>query len=236
MRRLARTVGLLLIVAGVATLGWTFVVWQWEDPFTSLYTAVEQHQLEDAWAEQLARAGEQGAQTASIGPAEIAAAAHAYRKSLRRGAVVGRLRVPRLDLDVFVVNGTDTDSLKRGPGRYARSFVPGERRLIYVAGHRTTYGAPFAQIDRLRRGDRVFFEVPYGTFEYRVVGHRIVSATDVGVLRSKHWEQLALQACHPRFFASHRYIAYAQPVRVTARDGASYRLPGAQLAAAQSER
>lgn len=112
---------------------------------------------------------------------------------------------------MLFVQGTDSESLKKGPGRYAKSFLPGEGELIYIAGHRTTYGAPFSRIDRLRRGDAVFVELPYGTFQYRITGHRIVRATDVGVLRSRHREVLALQACHPRFFASHRIIAYAKP-------------------------
>jgi sortase A len=116
------------------------------------------------------------------------------------------------------VQGTDTESLKKGPGHYAKSFLPDEGELIYVAGHRTTYAAPFSRIDRLRRGDTVIVEMPYGTFRYRVTGHRIVKSTDVSVLRSRHREVLALQACHPRFFASHRYIAYAKPVGADAAD------------------
>jgi sortase A len=102
--------------------------------------------------------------------------------------------------------------------------MPGEGELIYIAGHRTTYGAPFAHINRLDVGDRVFVELPYGTFEYAVSGHRIVPADQLSVLKSKGVEQLALQACHPRFFATHRYIAYAKPVGVTL-PGASRQTP-----------
>jgi sortase A len=85
---------------------------------------------------------------------------------------------------------------------------------VYIAGHRTTYGAPFSHIDRLRREDRVVFELPYATFEYAVTGRRIVPATYVQALRSRGREEIALQACWPRFFASHRIIVYAAPVRV----------------------
>ena len=130
---------------------------------------------------------------------------------------VARLRIPSLGVSEIVVNGTDPNSLKRGPGRYLGTAMPGEGELVYVAGHRTTYGAPFSRIDHLRKGDRVFLELPYGTFEYRVTGHRIVAASQTSVLISKGYEQLALQACHPRFFATQRYIAYAKPVRVTPR-------------------
>ena len=88
--------------------------------------------------------------------------------------------------------------------------MPGEGELVYVAGHRTTYLAPFAHIDNLRPGDRVTFELPYATFDYEITGHRVVTADDLAVLRSHHHEILALQACHPRFFATHRWIAYAK--------------------------
>jgi sortase A len=106
--------------------------------------------------------------------------------------------------------------------------MPGEDRLIYIAGHRTTYGAPFSDIDSMRTGDRVRLDVPYGTFIYSVTRHRIVKATELSVLRSPRYELLALQACHPRFFASHRYIAYARLIRVEPRGGEPYELSAAQ--------
>ena len=123
---------------------------------------------------------------------------------------------------MVVVDGTDEASLKKGPGRDLRTYAPGEGRLVYIAGHRTTFLAPFAHIERLRPGDRVTLELPYATFVYRIVGHRIVAADELSVLRSPHRELLALQACHPRFFASHRYIAYARPVLVRPRDARPY--------------
>jgi sortase A len=104
--------------------------------------------------------------------------------------------------------------------------MPGENRLVYIAGHRTTYLAPFSHIDRLKPGDRVTIEVPYATFIYTITHHRIVDATDLSVLRSPRHEVVALQACHPRFFASQRYIAYARLVRVEPRDAAPYDVSG----------
>src|SRR5207247_497562 len=98
-------------------------------------------------------------------------------------------------------------------GARSSVFMPGEGRLVYIAGHRTTFLAPFSHIERLKKGDSVRLEMPYATFVYRVSGHRIVRADDLSVLRSPRHELLELQACHPRFFASHRYIAYALPVR-----------------------
>lgn len=217
MRRLARIAGTLMIVAGIGTLAWAVTVWQWQDPFTAVVNKLEQRELEEDFERSLS--GRSGAAFAvSNDPrelrAQLAGEAKAWRKQLGRGDAVARLRIPALGVDEIIVNGTDTGSLKRGPGRYLKSAVPGQGELVYVAGHRTTYGAPFSRIDRLRKGDRVIVELPYATYEYRITGHRIVAATEVSVLESKGFEQLALQACHPRFFASQRYIAYAKPVGV----------------------
>jgi sortase A len=153
----------------------------------------------------------------------VATEARAYRRHARVGAAIGRIEVPRLGLHMVLVNGTDHDSLIKGPGRDERTFMPGEGQLVYIAGHRTTYLAPFAHIDALRRGDRITLRMPYGTFLYAVTGHVIVDAHDLAVLRSHGREQVALQACHPRFFATHRYIVWASPIRVTLPDGRSYR-------------
>ena len=101
--------------------------------------------------------------------------------------------------------------------------MPGQGELVYIAGHRTTYLAPFANIDKLKVGDRVTLEMPYGTFVYAITGHEIVDAHDLAVLDSHHREVVALQACHPRFFATHRFIAWAKSVLVTLTDGSSYK-------------
>ena len=121
-----------------------------------------------------------------------------------------------------MVDGTNEAQLDEGPGRYPGSYLPGEGQLIYIAGHRTTFSEPFAQIQSLRRGDPITLRLPYGTFLYRVGWHVIVPADDVARLRSHGREVLALQSCHPRFSASHRYIVYALPVEVIPHGGRPY--------------
>lgn len=211
MKRFARILGTVMIVAGVGALAWALTVWRWEDPFTAALNSFDQRELAESFDRRL----EEGRPAAVADAGSAARSAAMWRRSTKRGEPIARLRIPRLGLAKVVVNGTDHDSLKRGPGRYLGSAMPGEGELVYIAGHRTTYGAPFSRIDRLRKGDRVFLQLPYGTFEYAVTGHRIVASTQTSVLKSKGREQLALQACHPRFFASHRYIAYAEPVGFT---------------------
>jgi LPXTG-site transpeptidase (sortase) family protein len=86
----------------------------------------------------------------------------------------------------------------------------------------------------LRAGDRVTLTMPYATLVYSITGHKIVVASDLSVLKSHGFEQLALQACHPRFFATHRYIAYAKLVSVQMRGANTAVSPSALAAAAQS--
>ena len=223
MRRSIRILGTVLIVAGTLTLVWALVVWQWQDPFTALYTKWRQHQLASQYQRRV-RAFHAPIAAVSLAAERrsIAREARRYRLGSTRGEAIGRIRVPRMGVNMILVNGTDHDTLKKGPGRDLRTFMPGENRLVYIAGHRTTYLAPFSHIDSLRAGDRVTLEVPYGTFIYSVTHHRIVKATDLSVLRSPQHEIVELQACHPRFFASHRYIAYARLIRVEPRGAAPF--------------
>jgi sortase A len=225
MRRTVRTLGTLMIAAGVLTLVWALVVWRWQDPFTALYTHWQQGKLAHSYDRILADYRPQaklGANDLAAERRTIRTEATAYRHTARVGQPLGRIVIGRIGLKMIVVNGTDHESLKKGPGRDTRSFMPGQDRLVYIAGHRTTYLAPFANINDVRVGDVIRLEMPYGTFVYRATGHRIVVATDLSVLQSPKHEQLELQACHPRFFATHRYIVYAKLVRVEPRQGPAY--------------
>ena len=216
--------GTALLVGGVLVLIWVLVVWRWQDPFTALYTSWKQHQLSQSYEKRsrayrpLTRPNE----TAGLTAADIRAEARRYRLVSKRGQAIGRLHVPRLGLNMVLVDGTDDSSLKKGPGLDRRTYMPGEGQLSYIAGHRTTYLAPFAHIERMRPGDSITIDVPYGTFRYRVYKHRVVPSNDMAVLRSHGRDIVELQACHPRFFATHRYIAYARLARVEPRGAAPF--------------
>ena len=233
-RRLIRLGGTVMVVAGSLLLVWALLVWRWQDPFTALYTRWEQRNLAQEYEQSVERYEAEtpnGIVEKAALPLEIAERARKYRLRLGEGEAIGRLKIPKLDLNMIVVNGTESDTLKKGPARHKGTFLPGEGKLIYIAGHRTTYSAPFSDIDDLERGDRVWLELPYATVEYTIRSHRIVEAHELSVLRSRGREELALQACWPRFFASHRYIAYARPVRMIPRTGRPYQYLGSELQA-----
>jgi sortase A len=246
VRRLLHIVGTVLVVVGVGIVAWTIVVWRWQDPFTALYTLYEQHKLASRYhkiaesyrpllvqREKAAPAGEKAAPAGEhVSSAEqiaderrlIALDARRYRRTLDTGTPLGRIKIHRLGLSIVLVTGTDHDSLTKGPGWDQRTYLPGSGQLIYIAGHRTTYLAPFAHIDSMRPGDLVTIEIPY-----RVRSHVIVPSDDLSRLRSYNrpagvpaGEVIALQACHPRFFATQRYIVYAVLVHVVPRGGKPY--------------
>ena len=223
--------GTLLLVIGVGVLAWAATVWVWKDPFTAAYTAYEQRRLEasldrqfDSWAptrEPVSRPAKPKPEPAPEPKPrphdDLTREARRFRMAAGEGDAIARLRVPRLDLNLVVVNGTSTSDLRRGPGRHEETFMPGERELVYVAGHRTTYGAPFSDIDDLAPGDPISLELPYGTVEYEVTTQRVVDDNVLTVLKSHGREELILQACHPRFFSSQRLLVYARPVATQAR-------------------
>lgn len=222
MHRFARIVGTLLIAAGALTLAWVVLVWQWQDPFTAIYTHFEQARLSQAYEKRAAAFKPHLSGDRAAVERQVAREARDYQRTLHAGDPVGRLTIGRVGLNMIVVQGTDHETLKKGPGHYIDSGLPGEGRLIYVAGHRTTYLAPFAYINNIRVGDVIHFHLPYGDFTYRVTRHYVVTDNQVGVLQNHGKEILRLQACHPRFFATHRYIVDAKLVGVAPAGGNAY--------------
>jgi sortase A len=227
--RLLRITGTTLVVLGLGVALWAFVVWQWQDPFTSLYTRWQQHKLQGVYAKVVRTYHPLPVPAPHAKKVSVAAErrillteAMRYRVKAKEGDPIGRIVVPRLGLHMLLINGTNHDSLVKGPGRDERTYMPGQGELVYIAGHRTTYLAPFAHIDSMRVGDRVTLKMPYATVVYAVTGHVIVDAHDLSVLKSHDREVLALQACHPRFFATQRYIVWAKPVKVTFPNGRSF--------------
>ncbi|MDH3752324.1 MAG: sortase [Acidimicrobiia bacterium] len=138
------------------------------------------------------------------------------------GEVLGRLDIPRIGLEEFFVEGVGVADLRRGPGHYRTSPLPGQAGNAAIAGHRTTYGAPFHRIDELEPGDEINITTLQGDFTYRVMpqtsadgetkGHFIVSPSDTQVLDDFGDDRLTLTACHPKYSARQRIIVVAELV------------------------
>jgi sortase A len=131
----------------------------------------------------------------------------------RKGDAIGRLRMPKLGRSYVVVEGTDLDTLRKGPGHYPKTPLPGEGGTVAVAGHRTTYGAPFRTVDKLKPGNELIMDMPYGRFTYRVDRVQIVKPNAIWITRKRKHEQLVLSACHPLYSAAQRIVVFSTLVR-----------------------
>jgi len=188
MRAALRFVASVMTVSGVLLIADAAATLTWQEPVSYVISLLRQQGLEDALAD----------------PRE--------RRPLN-GEAIGRIVMPTLGKRYFVVEGTDTDDLRKGPGHYADTPMPGRGGTVGIAGHRTTYGAPFRNIDKLRRGHRVIVDMTYGRFVYRVEKSRIVPPTEVSVKRPVGYERLILSACHPLYSAAQRIVVFARLVR-----------------------
>jgi sortase A len=194
--------GVCLIVYGAALL-------IWGDPATDLYTRWQQHTL----AAQLAVLPEPLAAASDTG----AAAATVPRFHVDAGHALGRISIARIGLHAIFVEGTHASDLRKGPGHYEMTTLPGSGKTIAIAGHRTTFGAPFRHIDQLDRGDTITLTLPYGEYRYRVFAHAIVDKADWSIIRPRRNETLALSACHPLYSAAQRWVVFARLVARHAR-------------------
>ena len=126
------------------------------------------------------------------------------------GDSIGEIILPSLGKHYFMVEGTDTGNLRKGPGHYPDTPLPGERGTVAVAGHRTTYGAPFRHIDQLKHGNRIIMSMPYGRFVYRVEKTQIVDDSALWITDPVGYDRLVLSACHPLYSAAQRIVVFAR--------------------------
>jgi sortase A len=132
------------------------------------------------------------------------------RRQVQTGDAVGRIDIPKISADYTVVQGTDQSSLEKGPGHYPSTALPGMGETVAIAGHRTTYLAPFERINELSPGDRIVVTMPYGRFVYRVQDLRVVVPTALWVTRNVGYDRLVLSACTPLYSAAQRIIVFAR--------------------------
>ena len=227
MRRPLRTLSTVLIIAGAMMLGDAALTVAWQEPVSALYAQIVQGQLgDDLHRLELAEPGAvdlAALRSLATERERMAFLARALRRKSKRGAAVGRIRIARIGENAVVVDGTDTASLRKGPGIYDDAPFPGAPGTVAIAGHRTTYLAPFRHIDRLRPGNLIVLEMPYGRFTYRVQQTRIVDPSQVSVVKRVGYDRLVLTACHPLYSAAKRIVAFARLMSVEARGAARVR-------------
>jgi len=188
MNRVLRFVGWTFIGAGFLVIA--FILY--ELLATGLITSQYQQELRDQFTRDL----ESGASEPRPIP----------------GRAVGIIQIPEVGLDMAVVEGVDPDDLKKGPGHYPGTPLPGDGGNVGIAGHRTTYARPFWALDRLEPGDRIYVHTRRGRFVYRVEWTRVVAPDAVEVLDLTPRPSLTLTTCHPKFSAAQRLVVRASQV------------------------
>ena len=219
VHRALRIVSTMLITAGLVVLADVGLTLVWQEPLSAVYGSIQQGQA----ADQLNRARAQyptpadlagDRRSAAAAPRRRASSPTASSRTSRRATRSGGSRSTGIGLDIVVVQGTDTASLQKGPGHYPNTPFPGQPGTVAIAGHRTTYLAPFRHIDQIENGDEIRVEMPYAAFTYTVQRHEIVDPSDVGIIKPVGYDQLVLTACHPLYSAAQRYAVFAKLSRV----------------------
>ena len=223
--RWLRGLSTVLIAAGAILIADVAVTLAWQEPFSAIYGKVQQDRLEDELSglDRLTGGEARALRELAGDRQKLAFLARSLRRRTDDGDAIGRIRISRIGVDKVVVEGTAAGDLRKGPGHYPETPLPGMSGTVAIAGHRTTYGAPFNEIDKLRKGDRVTVEMPYGRFTYRVEGSRIVPPTAVDVVRRVGYDRLVLSACHPKYSAAKRIVVFARLVDARLTVGASRR-------------
>lgn len=217
MRSVLHGLSTVLMVTGALLLLDAVLTLVWQEPVTAIYTKVRQQQLSSDLAA-LESEAPSALEVAALShlntdSQRIAFLARAEERTAREGSGIGRIRIPHIHADFVIVKGTTLGDLESGPGIYPQTRFPGVPGTTAIAGHRTTYLAPFRHIDALRPGDVIDVDMPYAHFTYLVSGRRIVAPTDVGVIDPVGYSRLVLSACTPLYSAAQRIIVFARLIR-----------------------
>jgi len=200
-------VGRVILVAGVLVLLFIpYLLWG-----TGLITAQAQHDLRQQFlaSQRLHHRG------ATVSPPRVPAAPPTIAPTVPApapGSPVGILSIPKISLSMVIVEGTDAEQLRSGPGHYPGTPLPGQAGNAAIAGHRTTYLHPFYNLDALGPGDPIDVLTAQGWFVYRVTGSQAVDPTDVAVVAPTPTPVLTLTTCNPRYSASQRLVVQASLV------------------------
>ena len=225
--------GLLLLEAGITVV--------WQEPFSAFYSARAQGRLEDklerledserarenaqkrrllAAEKRAERPGKRRISRKRKSEARITSLADSFSRRVGEGKLLGEISIPKIGLKQVMVQGTKPTTLRQGPGHYTGTTLPGQDGTVGIAGHRSTYSAPFKKLNELKKGDEVFVKLPYGLFTYRIEGTKIISPDNIGAFRRAGYNRLMMTACHPIFSDRQRIIAFGRLEKIEPRGAA----------------
>ncbi len=213
-RRLLLDASSVLLISGLLLLldaGLTLV---WQEPLTAAIGLIKQSQVDNRFlsykSAPLSATDRQALAALRSMGRRIAYLARLEQHRVPTGYAVGKIAIGKIGASYDIIQGTDTSSLQKGPGHYPATAFPGLGQTIGVAGHRTTYLAPFKKINELSPGDRIVVRMPYAQFTYVVQYTKIVVPTALWVVNNVGYERLVLSACNPLYSAAQRIIVFAR--------------------------
>jgi sortase A len=218
VRRLIRDISSVLIISGLLLVVDAGVTLIWQEPVTAVVAMIKRNQIDKRFLSY---------HSAPLSPLDahalgalhtmdqrISFLARREQRQVSTGAAIGKIVIKKIGASFDIVQGTDTSSLEKGPGHYPGTAFPGLGQTVAIAGHRTTYLAPFRHIDALAPGDRIVLDMPYGKFTYIVQYHKIVLPTALWVINNVGYDRLVLSACNPLYSAAQRIIVFARLAQV----------------------
>ena len=216
VHRPLRIISTALITAGLVVLADAALTLLWQEPVSAAYASLQQNKAGNQLADLESDFDSNVDGFLAAGASERTQArvlAQRFQKTIHNDEPIGRVKIPSIGLDIVLMNGTDTATLQKGPGRYPQTPLPGLGGTTGIAGHRTTYLAPFRKINEIEDGDEIRVELPYGAFTYEVQKHEIVDPSDVQIVDNVGYDRLVMTACHPLYSAAKRIVVSARLVR-----------------------
>jgi sortase A len=214
MRRLIRDVSSVLIISGLLLLVDAGVTLLWQEPVTAVIAMIKSGDINKRYESQntapLSMLDRHALISLRSLDQRVSFLARREARQVATGDAIGRIEIRKIGATFDVVQGTDSSSLEKGPGHYPSTAFPGLGQTVAIAGHRTTYLAPFRHIDALKSGDSIVLKMPYGRFTYVVQYRRIVQPTALWVTKDVGYDRLVLSACNPLYSAAQRIIVFAR--------------------------
>ena len=214
IRRLIRDVSSVLILSGLLLVLDAGVMILWQEPVTAAIGLIERSQINQRYlsyrSAPLSTLDQHALVSLSSLQQRVSFLARREQHQVATGDAIGRIEISKIHISFDIVEGTDTSTLEKGPGHYPSTAFPGLGRTVAIAGHRTTYLAPFRHIDALSPGDKIVVRMPYAKFTYVVQYRKIVLPTALWVINNVGYERLVLSACNPLYSAAQRIIVFAR--------------------------
>jgi len=213
VRRFIRAVSSVMILSGLLLVADAGVTLLWQEPVTAVIALIKRGGIDKQLVDRpltLSALDDRALAGITNASARMAFYARLYALRAATGEEIGTIEFPRLHASYGVVQGTNASSLEEGPGHYPATAFPGvPGDTVAIAGHRTTYLAPFRYLNEMKPGDLIVLTMPYGRFTYRVQRQQVVTPTSLWITANKGYERLVLSACNPLYSASQRIAVFA---------------------------